>query len=166
MSEKVLGYDVDGEQLITTALINLINEYPGLEIGEKFSFASLGDQGGLSIYPLAGAAIQERKVDVIGHVREKSNYPFAIVNRAYGLNQSRKIKAKEWMDALGRWFERQPIKLGDDEYQLKKYPELSEGRTITSILRTSPAYIDTIEENKSENWVISMSLTYEREYQL
>lgn len=163
---EIKQMDIEAQDVLSIAILDLINSYPGLESGESFSFASLPKEGGLAMYPLAGAAITERKVDVIGHVRERGAYPLAIVNKAYGLNQSRKINTKEWLDTLGKWLEKQPITVGLEEHQLKEYPQLTQGRTIKQILRTSTSTLDAISEDGAEMWSISLSLSYERVYYL
>ena len=77
-----------------------------------------------------------------------------------------KIKVKDFLDKLGRWLEMQPVTIGTEQHLLEAYPALTDNREIKSISRSTPAYLDTVEESKVENWVISMILRYKNEYQL
>ena len=159
-----LQADVDGEELITNALMGLVNSYPGLEKGDKFTFAQLDDDEGLAIFPSTGAFIYEERQSITGHITQMCQYPFTAVYRASGLNQKRKINAKEWLDKFGRWIEKKPVVINGVEYKLTEWPELSESRQIRDVARQSPAYLIDVPDNKSENWICEITIRYRTEY--
>ena len=159
-------YDLDGQEVVTTALMDLINQYPGLSPGDSIEYATLGDSKGKAVFPSTGSAIRQEKTDVTGHVEQTCDYPFIVVYRASGLSESRKAKVKEWLDNLGRWLERQTITVNDAEYRLEEYPSLTGDREFKQIQRVSPSYLDSINEDKAENWIINITATYKNEFDL
>lgn len=159
-----LANDVEGYELITSALMELVNTYPGLEDGEEFSFAQLNKDEGIAIFPSTGAFIYEERESITGHVVQMCQYPFTVVYRASGLNQNRKIKAKEWLDTFGRWIEKKPITIGDTVYTLESWPELTEDREIREMYRQTPSYLVDVPDNKSENWIEEIIIRYRAEF--
>ena len=71
---------------------------------------------------------------------------------------------KEWLDTLGKWLEQKKVLIDGIEYSLSGYPPLTDGRKFLSIERQTPAYLDTVNENQSENWAIYISARYQYEY--
>lgn len=165
MPNQPVAYDVDGYDELTAAIISLINEYPALEAGEKFNFSVLNDSSGKAMFPVSGAVISSNRTSITGFVQQTCVYPFYIIYRAGGLSESRKKAVKEWLDNLGRWLELQSITVGTTAHKLDEYPTLTGGRRFTKFERTTPAYLDSINENNSENWVISINAEYLNQYQ-
>lgn len=159
----LLGYDLDGQEVISKALMNLLNEYPDLQ-GDFFQYATLADSKGKAVFPTSGSAIRTEIKDVTGHTEQTCEYPFVVIYRASGLSEGKKEKVKEWLDNLGRWLEKQPILVDGVEYQLTEYPLLTRGREFKKIERVTTAYLDSINENKAENWAINITATYKNEY--
>lgn len=163
MADNVPRIDVQSYDIITEMLYDLLNIYPALTTGDKISFSVLNESRGKAMFPGSGAVIERETEDILGGIEQICNYPFTVVYRAAGLDEGRRADVKEWLDNLGRWLEKQPIKVGTTTYTLE-YPELSGERKILSIKRTSPAYLDSINENKSENWAMSVSCRYRVNY--
>lgn len=166
MAEKEIKYDVDGEEAITSALRELINEYPALSEDDEIQFATLGADNGKAMFPVSGAVISTERESVTGHVTQTCVYPFYVVYRASGLSENRKAAVKEWLDNLGKWLERQEVTINKEPQKLARYPTLSGDREFTSIDRQTPAYLDGTNENKSEDWAIYISAHYRNEYDL
>ncbi len=162
MADEKVKYDVDGYDVLTNALMELVNQYP--DLGEDIiRFSTLGEDGGIAIFPSSGAVVVTEKRTVTGKVIQNCHYPFFIIYKVAGLAESNKIQVKNFLDNLGRWLERQEIAVGDVKYKLEDYPALTGNREITAISRNTPAYLDTVEQNKSENWAISMVVQYKNE---
>lgn len=161
MAETTVKYDFDGYDDVTTAISELLNQYPGLTNGEKLKFSELSDSSGKAWFPVTGAVVENEYKDVIGTVFRWCLYPFIIVYRASGLSEARKAAVKSWLDNYGRWLEKQPVTINGETYRLTEYPTLTQDRTIREISRTSPAHLDGMEENQAENWVISVQLKYQ-----
>ena len=163
MADNIL-FDVEGYEALTPAILDLLNQYPGLEEGKSFSFSKLSERGGLAMFPNTGAVINTQRISVIGKVYQECVYPFFVYYRAGGLSESRKVSLKEWLDNLGRWLERQPVKIGDETFTLENYPELTQDRKIIYFQRQSPAYLEGISEDKIEDWVIAINLRYSNSF--
>lgn len=160
MTEKEVKYDVDGYEDVTNLIISLLNSFPLLKEGKEITFSALEEDTGISMFPVSGAIVEEEKEDILGNVTQKVQYPFYVIYRASGLSETRKASVKEWLDNLGRWLELQELKIEDMRYKLSGYPDLAGTRKILSIERQTPSYLDTINENKSENWAILISARY------
>lgn len=166
MSEKqnVVRYDVDGHEVVTDALLELVNQYSELTGDERIQFSTLPDDGGVSFYPVSGAVIESERTDITGHTERTCLYPFTIVYRAANLTANRKLSVKEWLDRLGRWLERQTVTINETEHRLEEYPPLTGNRKILSIERQTPAFLDEPNEDKTEDWQISISARYVCEF--
>lgn len=162
MADNVV-YDIEGYEALTPAIMDLINQYPGLD-GKTFAFSKLSDKGGLAMFPNSGAVVNLQRVSIIGKVYQECVYPFFLYYRAAGLSESRKATLKEWLDNLGRWLERQPVKIGNETYTLENYPELTQDRKIIYFQRQSPAYLGGVSEDKTEDWVIAINLRYSNSF--
>ena len=163
--QKQIKYDIDGYEAVTSALRELLNQYPALSTSDEIAFSTLGEDSGKAMFPISGSVIETERRSVTGKVTEVCLYPFYVIYRASGLNESRKAKVKEWLDTLGKWLEQKKVLIDGKEYQLEELPPLTEGRMFLSISRQTPAYLDTVNENKSENWAIYISARYQYEYQ-
>lgn len=161
---KEVVYDLDGQEVISTALMDLINQYPGLTQGDFVQYATLESSKGKAVFPISGSAIKSEVQDITGHVEQTCDYPFIVIYRASGLSESRKEKVKEWLDNLGRWLEKQTIVINKTEYHLEEYPLLTRGRDFQKIRRVSPSYLDSINDDKAENWAINITATYTNEF--
>lgn len=160
VKNKVVKYDVDGYEIVSKALQDLLNSFPGLLKGETIKFSTLEEESGISFYPISGAVIAMETKSVTGKVNQLCNYPFYVVYRTSADSQNSKIDIKEFLDNLGKWLEKQPITIEGESKKLKDYPTLTENREITEIARQTPAYLDKIYENDVQDWVISLALKY------
>lgn len=162
--KKQVKYDIDGYDAVTSALMELLNQYPGLNVKDEISFSTLGEDVGKAMFPVSGAVIETERRSVTGKVTEVCLYPFYIIYRASGLNEKNKVRIKEWLDTLGKWLEQKKVLIAGTEYQLEGLPPLTDGRKFLSIERQTPSYLDTVNENQSENWAIYISARYKYEY--
>lgn len=162
--KKNIRYDLDGFDVVTTAIRSLINQYPGLSPGDEITFSALDESSGKSMFPISGAVIETEKQDITGHVNQVCLYPFYIIYRAGGLNEGRKAAVKEWLDNLGKWLELQEVTINNEPWKLAGYPTLTGNRKFLSISRQTPGYLDSVNDNKSEDWVISVSARYRNEF--
>ena len=162
--QKQVKYDIDGYEKVTTALTELLNQYPALDSGDEITFSVLEETSGIGMFPVSGAVVETEKTTITGKVTKVCLYPFYVVYRASGLNESRKARVKEWLDTLGKWLEQKKVLIDGKEYQLEEYPPLTDERKFLSISRQTPAYLDTVNENQSENWAIYISARYQYEY--
>lgn len=164
MLTKVVKFDVDGSEIMSKVLMELLNQCPAL-CGRHITFSTLGEDEGLGFFPSAGAAVISEKEGITGHVRQVCAYPFDIVLRGAPKTEEARIRNKELLDAIGRWLERQTITVNREQYTMSAYPVLEEGtREIQAISRTSPSHLNTAYQNGVEDWLFSGSLKYKNEF--
>lgn len=162
--QKEVLYDIDSFDVVTSAILDLINQFPGLADGDDITFAVLGEDGGKAMFPVSGAVIETEKKSVTGQITQVCLYPFYVVYRAKALSEGRKAGVKEWLDNLGKWLEKQEIIINDTEYRIMDYPALTGRRKFLSIARQTSGYLDSVNDNKSENWAIYISARYENKF--
>ena len=151
--------DVDGFEIVTNAIYEMLNSYPGLT--EEIGFSNLEKESGFSFLPASGAVIERQTEDVTGNVRQLCQYPFVLIKRSMATSEKQKIKVKELLDDIGRWLERQPVYLDGEAVQMPPYPELTNGRKIKSVKRTAPSYVDAMYEKGLTDWLIPIVVSYE-----
>lgn len=164
MGEQKVKYDVDGYDAITNAVFELVNTYPALDEEDEITFSILPEDKGKTFYPSSGAIIQTEREGITGHVQQTCLYPFAVVFRSGSTSEERKIYVKEWLDNLGKWLEKQTVVIDSAQYTLEQYPKLTGNRKLTKIERQTPAFCSSINENKSEDWVINITAQYRNEF--
>lgn len=164
MATRKSVIDIDGSEAVSKVLLELLNQFPGLD-GKSIMFSTLSQTSGIGFFPTSGAALLTNKEDVTGHVKQVCQYPFNVVYRAAPKSEVQRIRIKELLDALGKWLEQQPVTLNDESYQLTSYPALPSGnRVIKSISRTNPAHLNAAYQDGIEDWIISLTLRYENEF--
>ena len=157
--------DIDGAEAVSKVLLALLNTFPGLENGKKVQFSTLSETSGIGFYPTSGSALLSDKEDITGHVTQVCMYPFSIIYRAAPKTDLQKIRIKEFLDALGKWLELQPVVINEKTHKLTKYPVINIGnRVIKSISHTNPAHLNATYDDGVEDWIISATLKYENEY--
>lgn len=155
--------DIEGTDVVSTVLLTLLNRFPGLD-GREIMFSTLTETSGISMFPTSGAVVIENRENVLGEVHQVCAYPFDIIYRAALKTDKHKLRVKEFLDALGKWLERQPVTILDTVYHLTEYPEIGERRRIVSIMRTTPAFLNAIIQDGVEDWMFSGQLRYEVDY--
>lgn len=157
--------DIDGSEAVSNVLLTLLNEFPGLSENQTITFATLDESSGIGFFPSTGAALQSNNESITGHVKQVCLYPFMVIYRAAPKSETQRMRIKEFLDALGKWLEQQPVTVNGTEYRLESYPALSSGnRVIRSITRSSPAYLNGVYQNGVEDWIIAEQLTYDNEF--
>lgn len=160
--KKEVAYDADGYDQVTAAVMALVNQFPGLDEGEGIAFAGMGERGGIALYPAVNAAaIESEKTSVTGKVRQICRYPFVVVRKVAGPTEARRKAVKEQLDALGRWLERQPVKIGGETQRLAEYPSITEGRRFLSFVWQTPAGLDDASDDHLEGWAVDVIARYE-----
>ena len=162
--EKQIKYDIDGNDILSSTILDLVNKYPMLDKDDCITFSMLPEDKGKALYPTNGAVIQSEKESITGHVTQNCLYPFNIIFRASPSDEKRKIYVKEWLDNLGRWLERQPIDVKREKHRLAEYPAITGNRKIINIERQTSAFLYNMNTNKSEDWYISLVVRYKNEY--
>lgn len=155
--------DIHEDTILSSTMVDIVNMFPGLD-GKVITFSSLETSKGFSLFPSTGAVIASSKESITGHVKEKRLYPFNLVYRAALKKEAHRIKAKELLDDIGKWLQRQPVIINGEVEQLASYPALTSNREITSIERTGQAYLFGAYDNGIEDWVLPCVLKLDVEF--
>ncbi len=165
MAQDNVQYDVNGYDIVTKALQDLLNQFPLLEEGESINFGMVDAEEGIAFFPVSGAIIvNATPLDITGHMEQLCAYPLIVIYKASGLNENRKAYVKEWLDTLGKWLERQIIIVNNQEIQLKSYPPLNNNRKFENIQRTAPSYLKDTTDDKVDTWAVNITAQYINEY--
>lgn len=164
MGTKKVIIDVDGTDVVSQVLLELLNSFPGLG-GKRIQFCTLAEDSGFGFYPSAGSVIESSKEDIMGHVVQICTYPFTLVYRVAPNSETQRLRIKALLDAIGRWLEQQPVTIDGKTVRLSDYPELPLGnRVIKSIRRNSSGSLNNVSDDMVEDWTITASVRYENQF--
>lgn len=161
---KPLSLDGVGFDILKTAVLTMLNEYPGLN-GRGITFSSLTADDGISMEPESGALIYSETKNIIGEVTRQCQFPFFVVYRSGATSEFLKMNVNDFLDTLGAWLSREPVTIDGVEYRLAAYPELTGGREITNVTRFN-SYALEPNENKTQDWVLPVTVNYTHEFEM
>lgn len=162
-NNKPIGIDFEGFDTVTSALRNLLNNYPALGDAYSITFNTLDMDDGITMYPQGTAVIERERRFITGDREQDCIYTFSVMWRAAQRTQNNKANVKEWLDNLGRWLEQQEVNINGKKIRLDEYPPLANNMHFTTIQRATAAHQDSVEENGAENWVISIIARYNKQ---
>ena len=161
---KPIGADVTGFEILTNAVLSLLNQFPGLN-GREILFEELGEDSGLAFSADNGALIITERRSITDHVRQECQYPFYIVYRTASIEEYQMLNVQAFFDALGKWICREPALVNGEPVRLHKYPELSDGRKITRITRSNSYGLEE-KENGVQDWIMPVTVEYVNEFDM
>lgn len=162
--QKPIGKDATGYEVITEAMKDLLNQFPGLLPGEEVKYEELGEDSGIAFSNDAGALVYTEREDVIGGVHQTCQYPFFLVYRASSSAKERqKMSIQEFLDAFGKWLCREQSVIGGEAYKLSDYPKLSGSRQIKKITRDN-SYGTEPQENGVQDWLLPVTVQYTNDF--
>ena len=161
---KPIGSDATGYKILTKAVRDLLNQFPGLD-GRVIAFEELGEDYGIAFSADAGALVMSERRSITDNVFQECQYPILIVYRTNATREYLKIAVQTFLDSIGMWLCKEPVEIGDSVYRLTTYPELTDGRKITRITRNN-SYGAAPNENKTQDWILPVSIQYTHEYEM
>lgn len=156
-----IGVDATGYEVITKAVSELLNDYPGLN-GRTVSFEDLTTSG-IAFSADNGSLIMQETEDITGHVKQRCQYPFFVIYRTSSTSASQKLKVQTFLDSIGKWMCQEPAEVGGQEVQLEEYPALAKGRKITRITRMNSYGIDP-DDKGVQDWLLPAVAEYTNEF--
>lgn len=158
--QKPIGKDATGYEVITEAMKDLLNQFPGLSKGEEVKYEEMAANSGIAFSNDAGALVYTEREDVIGGVHQTCQYPFFIIYRASSSTKERyKMTIQEFLDAFGKWLCREPAVIDGETYKLPGYPKLAGTRQIKKITRDN-SYGTEPQENGVQDWLLPVTVQY------
>lgn len=165
MSEvKPIGIDADGYQVLTNAMLALLNSFPGLD-GREILFEELGKEDGLAFSADAGALVMSERRSITDHVSQTCQYPLFVILRMNSTREYQKLQAQTFLDTLGKWLCKEPVEIGGTQYRLKSFPVLTDNRKITRISRSNSYGLDP-DEASVQDWMLPVSVQYTNEFDM
>lgn len=161
---KPIGSDPTGYEYMKKAIKALLNQYPGLN-GEKIYFEELGEEEGIAFSADAGALVMAERRSITDHVTQTCQFPFLLIYRTTATREFEKLSVSAFLDTLGKWLCREPVEIQGMPYRLSEYPTIADGRKITRITRNN-SYGTVPNENKSQDWILPVSVQYTYEFDM
>lgn len=161
---KPIGTDASGYDLLTRAVKDLLNRFPGLN-GKKILFEEIDAEDGIAFSADAGALVMAERRSITDHVTQTCQFPFLVVYRTTATREYQKINVSAFLDTLGKWICKEPVEINGEIHRLSTYPEISDGRRITRITRNN-AYGTVPNENQSQDWILPVSVQYTYEFDM
>lgn len=161
---KPIGADATGYELLTKAVKDLLNQFPGLN-GQKIYFEEIGEEDGVAFSADAGALVMSERRSITDHVTQICQYPFMVIYRASTTREFQKLNVANFLDTLGKWLCKEPVEISGAVHKLAGYPVLSDGRQITRVTRNN-SYGTVPNENKSQDWILPVSIQYTNEFDM
>lgn len=162
--QKPIGKDATGYEVITEAMKDLLNQFPGLHENEEVKYEELADDSGIAFSNDSGALVYTETEDIIGGVHQTCQYPFFIVYRAASSAKERqKMSIQEFLDAFGKWLCREPAVIDRETYKLDGYPKLAGTRQIKKITRDN-SYGTEPQENGVQDWLLPVTVQYTNDF--
>lgn len=162
MDQKPIGLDGSSYEILKKAVLDLLNQYPGLD-GETIYFNGLTEDSGISMEPDSGTLIYKKKRDITGGEKWECQFPFFVVYRSGANRPGQKMAINAFLDSLGAWLCREPVVIAGETYQLTQYPTLTGQRRITSVTRFNSYALDP-NPNATQDWIIPITVHYTNEF--
>lgn len=163
---KPIGKDATGYEVITEAMKDLLNQFPGLLPGEQVKYEELKEDQGVAFSNDSGALVYSETEDVIGGVHQTCQYPFFIVYRSAGsAREAQKMSIQEFLDAFGKWLCQEPVVIDEETYKLSSYPKLAGTRQIKRITRDN-SYGTEPQESGVQDWLLPVTVQYTNDFEL
>lgn len=147
--------DVQSFQPITDAFLQYLNSYTELATGEIVHFGDGQQTEGMALYPMSGGVVVARLEDILGNLTNQCQYPATLIYKSVTGSEKVRKNIKEFLDAYGMWAEE-----NWNDYDF----DLADGLKVTNIARQTPAFLDSVEENGTQNWAIHLTLFYDHKY--
>ena len=161
---KPIGADVDGFEILTNAVLELLSQFPGLN-GREILFEELGKESGIAFSANNGALVMSERRSITDHVRQNCQYPFFIVYRTASTQEYQKLQAQAFFDAIGKWLCREQAVVNGETVRLKSYPALSDDRKITRITRSNSYGLEPSSDGV-QDWLMPVTVEYTNEFDM
>lgn len=160
---KPIGKDATGYEVLTNAVKELLNQFPGLRSDEEVKFEELKDEKGIAFSANSGALVYAEKQDICGVYHQTCQYPFFLVYRTASIKERQKISVQEFLDTFGKWLCKEPCVINGALADRPIYPALDGAREIKRITRDNSYGLDP-QENGVQDWVLPVTVQYTNKF--
>ena len=162
---KPIGSDTTGFELLTNAIRDLLNEYPGLDDNRVILFEELEPEFGIAFSADNGSLIMSENISVTDHVTQQCQYPFFVIYRTSAKMENQKISVQSFLDNLGEWLSKEVVVINGNEYRLNEYPKLTGDRKITKITRMNSYGLEPNTDGV-QDWLLPVTVENTKEYDI
>lgn len=157
-----IGVDVSGYEVLTKAVAELLNQYPGLD-DKIVTFEELGATSGIAFAADNGALVMSERRNILDHVTQTCSFPFYIVYRSASTRAAQKIYIQTFLDSIGKWLCGEYAEVDGELTRLESYPALAQGRKITKVTRNN-SYGTEPDDKGVQDWLLPVTVEYTNEF--
>lgn len=158
---KPIGVDATGYEVLTNAVLVLLNQYPDLGEREIF-FEQLEETSGIAFSADSGSLVMSETKDILGGIKQECQYPFFLVYRTASTREYQKLGVQTFLDGIGKWICQEPVEIDGNTVRLKSYPKLSQGRTIKRVTRMNSYGLEPNADGV-QDWLLPITVQYTNE---
>lgn len=160
---KAIGIDHEGYEVLTKAVSELLNEYPGLD-DRIVTFEELESTSGIAFAADNGALVMSESRNILDHITQTCQFPFFIVYRSASTRAAQKIAIQTFLDSIGKWICKEPAEVDGVKVTLSEYPALAEGRKIKKVTRNN-SYGTEPDAKGVQDWLLPVTVEYTNEFE-
>ena len=127
-----IGVDATGYTVLTRAVLELLESFPGLGDNE-IRFEELGAKSGIAFSADAGALVMSERRSITDHVVQTCQYPFFVVYRTSSSREYQKLYVQDFMDTLGKWLCKEPAEINGETIRLSETGGRAQNHTYYAI---------------------------------
>ena len=157
-----IGIDHEGYEVMTKAVSELLNSFPGLD-GRIVRFEELDNNSGIAFSADNGALVMSERRDITDHIKQTCAFPFFLVYRSASTRAAQKVAIQTFFDSIGKWICNEPAEVNGQEIRLESYPELASGRKITKVTRNNSYGIEP-DAKGVQDWLLPVTVEYTNEF--
>ncbi len=158
---KPIGVDATGYEVLTNAVLELLNQYPDLD-GREIFFEQLDETSGIAFSADSGSLVMSETKDILGGLKQECQYPFFLVYRTASTREYQKLGVQAFLDGIGKWICQEPVEIDGKTVRLKSYPKLSQGRKINRVTRMNSYGLEPNEDGV-QDWLLPVTVQYTNE---
>lgn len=157
-----IGVDASGYEVLTKAVAELLNQFPGLD-DRIVTFEDLGATSGIAFAADSGALVMTERRNILDHVTQTCQFPFFVVYRSASTRAAQKINIQTFLDSIGKWICGEKAEVDGELIQLESYPALAQGRKITKVTRGN-SYGTEPDAKGVQDWLLPVTIEYTNEF--
>lgn len=157
-----IGVDATGYEVMTKAVSELLNQYPGLD-DRIVTFEELEATSGIAFAADNGGLVMTEKRDILDHIVQTCQFPFYIVYRSASTRAAQKIKIQTFLDSIGKWICKEPAEVDGEIITLDAYPPLTQGRKIKKVTRNNSYGVEP-DAKGVQDWLLPVTVEYTNEF--
>ena len=157
-----IGVDATGYEVMTKAVSELLNQYPGLN-DRIVTFEELEATSGIAFAADNGGLVMTEKRDILDHITQTCQFPFYIVYRTASTRAEQKIKIQTFLDSIGKWICKEPAEVDGELITLDEYPPLTQGRKIKRVTRNNSYGVEP-DAKGVQDWLLPVTVEYTNEF--